>query len=133
MQTMTSGLLECEYFVGPQRKSISIKLGLPRPSKYGDWECEFQFVGLRNNRVHRIYGVDGLQAITLAASTIRAELDSLKDVTSDTEPYECVFPEYVPTSYGLKFNRYLCDILRKEIEKKNKQLSRRRLARKRSR
>jgi hypothetical protein len=36
-------------------------------------------------------------------------------------------------SHGLEFHRYLCEVLKKEIEKKERQLSGKRLARKRPR
>jgi hypothetical protein len=131
---IASVLLECEYLVGPQKKPIAVKLGLPSPSENGqEWACKFHLAGLRNSRVQVAYGVDGLQALTIAADAIRKRLDRLRNVTSETEPYEFVFPQVVPMSYGLEFHRYLCEVLRKEIEKKERQLSRKRLARKRPR
>ncbi len=125
-------LLECEYLVGPQKKPIVVKLGFPSPSDKGpEWACKYHLAGLRNSRVHVAYGVDGLQALTIAVDLIRTRLSLLKNVVSETERYEFVFPQFVPTSYGLEFYRYLCEVLRKEIEKKERQLSRKRLARKR--
>jgi hypothetical protein len=131
---IASVLLECEYLVGLQKKPIVVKLGFPSPSENGhEWACKYHLAGLRNSRVHAAYGVDGLQALTIAADAIRKRLDRLSNVTSETEPYEFVFPQFVPMSYGLEFHRHLCEVLRKEIEKKERQLSRKRLARKRPR
>jgi hypothetical protein len=131
---IASVLLECEYFVGLQKKPIVVKLGFPGPSEKGpEWACKYHLAGLRDSRVEVAYGIDGLQALTIAADAVRKRLDCLKNVTSETEPYEFVFPQFVPTSYGLEFYRHLCEVLRKEIEKKERQLSRKRLARKRPR
>jgi hypothetical protein len=133
-ERMTSVLLEHQYLVGLQKKPITVRLGRPRPSDIEkEWACEFQLDGFRDSRIQIAYGVDGLQALTLAADAIRKHLARSKNVVSEGEPYEVVFPQFVPTSYGLEFHRHLCEVLTREIEKKERQLSRRRLARKKPR
>jgi hypothetical protein len=77
------------------------------------------------------HGVDGLQALTIAATTIRKSLDKMGNVRSDSEPYEVIFPRYVPFDYGLEFHHHLCGVLDREINTKERQLTRRRLADKR--
>jgi hypothetical protein len=133
-ERMTSVLLEHQYLVGLQKKPITVRLGRPRPSDIEkEWACEFQLDGFRDSRIQVAHGVDGLQALTLAADAIRKHLDRSKNVVSEGEPYEVVFPQFVPISYGLEFHRYLCEVLTREIEKKERQLSKKRLARKKLR
>ena len=68
----------------------------------------------------------------IASTVIRKSLDRLKDVVSDVTPYEVMFPRYVPFCLGIEHHRKLCNILDAEVKKKQRQLSRRRLKRKKS-
>ena len=121
-------LLQRQYARGQGKNCISIRLGFPAPSDRGDsWRCPFQVSGLRDSRIKFAHGVDGLQALVIAAAAIRRQLDRAKDIKVGTEPYEFVFPRFVPMSYGLEFHRRLCKLLSTEIEKKEKQLSKSRL------
>jgi hypothetical protein len=118
-------LLEREYHIGAGRMKVVSRIGFPRPTdREKEWACSFQLSGWNDDRVHVAHGADGLQAITIAASTIRQWLDSAGDVTSDEAPYEVVFPRYVPFCYGIDFHRNLCKILDKEIEKKKNEIER---------
>jgi hypothetical protein len=123
-------LLQHEFQIGAGQKTILARLGFPRPVESGrEWACSFQLSGWRDNKIRIAHGVDGLQALLIAATAIRKSLDRVKDISSGNEPYECVFPRIVPISYGLEFHRYLCNLLDEEIGRKEKQLSRKRLSR----
>jgi hypothetical protein len=123
-------MLEQQYAIGSSKKRIAVRLGFPKAAEKGDsWTCSFQVTGLKDNRVKIAHGEDGLQAIMLAATAIRKQLDRVKSVMSSTEPYEFVFPRFVPMSYGLEFHHKLCNLLNVAIEKREKQLSKARLSR----
>src|ERR1700676_2165265 len=92
-----SALLERKYQVGADQVTVVARLGFPRPTEREDvWACSFQLHGWADSRVRVAHGADGLQAITIAASTIRQWLDSASNVSSNEAPYEVVFPKYVP-------------------------------------
>ena len=101
--------------------------------------CPFQLSGIKNglsvfgikdSHVHLARGEDGLQALSNAASAIRRSLARLKAIGD--EPYQFIFPKILPMSYGLEFHNKLCQIVDDEIAKKERALSRRRLARRKS-
>ncbi len=64
---------------------VVIRFGAPRPdplSSNGDWECPHQIVGLGDDTVQAVYGVDSLQALLLSVFAVRtklAESDSTLD------------------------------------------------------
>jgi hypothetical protein len=124
-------LLEHEFPIGAGQKTIRARLGFPRSIEDGrEWACSFQITGWKNSKIRVAHGVDALQALLNAAAAIRKSLDSVKGIHSGNEPYEFVFPRVIPVSYGLEFHRHLCNILDEEISKKEQQLSRKRLSRK---
>ena len=58
-------------------RDVRVRLGRPRPwpeSLASDWMCTYQVLGLGDERVGRVIGVDGLQALLLAAHFLPAEL-----------------------------------------------------------
>lgn len=120
-------LLERIYQVGADRVTVVARLGFPRPSEREDeWACSFQLDGWADGRVRVAHGADGLQAITIAASTIRQWLDGASNVSSNEVPYEVVFPRYVPFAHGLDYHRHLCKVLDEEIEKKEQEIAEKR-------
>jgi uncharacterized protein DUF6968 len=120
-------MLEYKVATTVGAKEIIARLGFPRPSeKYcGDWACDFQLLGWKYDRVRTAHGIDGLQALTIAAEAIRKALDRKKGLIPGDPPYEFIFPRLVPISYGLKFHRDLCELLDNEIAKKERQIARR--------
>jgi len=93
-------LIEYRFELGARRRSASVRLGFPRPSAKhkGAWECFFQLYGVKDSSINRATGVDGLQALTIAASAIRKSLSRLKVVESAAGPYEFTFPKTLPMS-----------------------------------
>jgi hypothetical protein len=124
-------LLEYEFKAGKNQKTRFARLGFPRPIKDDEWVCSFQLEGWKEGKIKAAHGVDGLQALLIASDAIRRALEKMKGVTPCGDSFEFVFPRIVPSSYGPDFHWHLCGILDKEIAKKERQLSRRRLARKR--
>jgi hypothetical protein len=123
-------LLEREYQIGADQATIVARLGFPRPTERDrEWACSFQLFGWTDGRVQVAHGVDGLQALTIAASTIRRWLDSAGNVSTTEAPYEIVFPRYVPFDHGLAFHRHLCKILDDEIEQKEREIELKRASR----
>jgi hypothetical protein len=128
-------LVQYEFRFGSRQLAAVARLGFPRVDEAhpGEWVCPFQLYGLKDNRVRLARSNDGLLSLTIASTFIRKSLDRLSDVSSDVVPYWVVFPRQVPFCYGPEFHWHLCGILDDEIKKKNRQISRRRLARKKSR
>jgi len=126
-------LIEYPFRFGAKQRPALARLGFPR-LREGDreWSCAFQVEGLKEGRIRLARGVDGLQALTIASMVIRQSLGRLKTIVSDRAPYEVVFPRYVPFCLGVEYHRKLCEILDAELKKKQRQLSRRRLNRKKS-
>lgn len=125
-------LLEREYRVGTNQTTVIARLGFPRQTQPDqEWACSFQLFGWTDSGVKVARGVDALQALTIAASTIRQWLDSACEVSSSQAPYEFVFPKYVPFAHGLEFHRHLCRLLDEEIEKKEREIEAKRISRER--
>jgi hypothetical protein len=133
MEWSEPSLVEYLFRFGAKQRSARARLGFPR-LREGDleWSCAFQIDGVKDSRIRLARGVDGLQALTIASTVVRKSLDRLRIVGTDVVPHEIVFPLYVPFCYGLEFHRKLCKILGAEIKKKERQLTRRRHARKKS-
>src|SRR6266700_5050683 len=99
-------LLEEEFEIGKRGRKVVARLGFPRPAEASSkWSCSFQFAGWKEGKIRVAHGVDGLQAILVAATAVRKALDRAARVHSNKEPYEFLFPRFVPMSYGLEFHR----------------------------
>ena len=64
---------------GPSRQ-VTIRFGRPRRDRQhvnGDWVCPFEVVGISGTHTQRAFGVDGLQALSLAFHIIPIELSRL--------------------------------------------------------
>ena len=140
MEWSEPSLVEYEFRFGTKNQSALARLGVPRPDEAhpGEWVCAFQIRGLKDGKIRLARGGDGLQAVTIASNVIRKWLDRLKIVNpeivnSDGVAHEVIFPRYVPFCYSLEFHWKLCNMLDAEIKKKDRQLSRRRLAYEKSR
>ena len=126
MEWNEPSLIEYEFRFGVKRRPALARLGFPR-LREGDreWSCAFQIEGLKESKIRLARGEDELQALTIASSVVRKSLDRLKMIETDAEPYEIVFPRYLPFCAGLEFHRKLCKLVDVEIKKKQRQLSRR--------
>jgi len=62
---------------GKKTREVRVRLGRPRPwpdTLDGDWMCTYQVLGLGDDRVRHTIGVDGLQALLLAAHVLPADV-----------------------------------------------------------
>ena len=59
---------------GRPRRQLTIRFERPRPSGR-DWVCWFEFRGFGQRRLDRTYGVDTMQALTLAIEKARMLLE----------------------------------------------------------
>jgi hypothetical protein len=132
MEWSEPSLVQYEFQFGAKRRAAVARLGFPRLDEAypGEWVCPFQIQGMKDDRIREGRAEDGLQALTIAATAIRRSLDRIRIVSSNVLPHEIVFPRLVPFCYGLEFHWKLCKIIDAEIQKKERQLSERRLARK---
>ena len=121
-------LVEYHFLYGAKRRKAVARLGFPEhdESHDGEWVCSFQIEGVKGSTVRRARGMDGLQALTIASMAIRGSLDRLRAIESAGEPYEVVFPRYLPFCYGLEFHRQLCAMVDKSVKQKTRQIARRR-------
>lgn len=119
-------LLQYEFRVGVKQRVAIARLGFPKLDQAHpkEWICSFQIQGLKDDRIHRARGADGVQALTIASMAIRARFARLKTIGPSAVPYEIAFPRYLPFDYGLEFHRKLCNLVDAEIKKKEDQLSR---------
>lgn len=119
-------LVEYEFHYGTRQRKAVGRLGFPERDKAyeGEWVCSFQIEGLKDSRVHRARGADGLQALTIATMAVRSSLDRLRMITVDKESYEVVFPRHVPFCFGVEFHHQLCEMVDRCVTQR--QISRRR-------
>jgi len=122
-------LMTYEFRFGAKQRVGKARLGFPRVRE-GDseWSCAFQIQGLKDDKIRLARADDGLDALVIANSAIRRSLDRLKNVVSDVAPHVILFHRFIPFCYGLEFHYHLCKVLDAEIKKKDRQISRRRLA-----
>jgi hypothetical protein len=73
-------MLEYGIAVGAGAKEITARIGFPRPSEntVGTGACHFQLVGWKHDRLRTAHGMDGVQALTIAAEATRKALDRKK-------------------------------------------------------
>ena len=123
-------LVAYDFRFGAKQRPVTARLGFPR-LREGDreWSCAFQIEGLKDDRIRLARAEDGLFALVIANTVIRKSLDRLKNVVSDVAPHETLFHRFIPFCYGLEYHHHLCKILDAEMKKKDRQISRRRLAR----
>ena len=67
-------------FRSPNGKPVVLTLGVPQPIPGSDWGCALQISGLNTSwrRPKYVFGIDGLQALTLAIQCAGAVLESAK-------------------------------------------------------
>jgi hypothetical protein len=127
MEWAGPSLVEHKFKAKSGNKEVIARLGFPRPSDKApdEWACDFQLAGWKDGRIRVAYGVDGMQALAIAAGEMRRSLGEIKGLIQSDEAYELVFPRFVPISYGLEFHRHLCGLLDEEIEKKEREIEKR--------
>jgi hypothetical protein len=61
---------------GPNTSEVIVSLGKPQQDGR-DVYCTYEIKGAGRAKVMRVYGVDGFQAIALAITALRAEIEAL--------------------------------------------------------
>lgn len=113
---------------------VRVSLGAPRPGRDGaDWECPFRIRGAGVSRLEFGYGVDSMQALTVALDGIRALLDEsglalgwkVGPGRHDIFSEETGFARQIPIGFGAAFRRRLERLLDRELQRNLERLGRR--------
>jgi uncharacterized protein DUF6968 len=59
-----------------ESQRVTVNLGRPRMGSAGNWCCEYQIVGLGDDDVYSVIGVDGVQALDLVLHAIGPALEN---------------------------------------------------------
>ena len=100
-------------------RPIIVRVMMPRPSKKGDWECQYQALGIGNGRRRTAYGVDAVQALVLALTGLAYVVrnSGLEPAWEGGEPGDDGLPTFVPTYLGLAFAKRMSRLIEREVEK----------------
>jgi hypothetical protein len=91
---------------GPAERVVSMRIGTPEPEPGGrDFRCPFQVIGLSDDAVQYVYGVDSFQALNLAFVALRNLVKTNASVlaafhkdfslTWEETPWETALPVWV--------------------------------------
>jgi len=88
-----------------RRKSVIVRIGMPRKATSQDWMCPFQISGIEGSRVYPAYGVDAVQALQLAFEAVRLQLMRyrVRATWVGGEKGDPGFPQMVPIGFGRAF------------------------------
>ena len=86
----------------PGRKGV-LRIGVPRETRSGEFECRCEIRGFGKMRRLRAYGVDGVQALTLALAAARAHLADLEQAEFHEEPAYLGLPVVAGAHFPKKF------------------------------
>ncbi len=90
----------------PDSSAAGFRIGKPRPDGQGDFECRFEIFGFGQVRRESSFGIDEVQALSLAFTAIRAELKRLGSKAIWLEqPAFLGLPVDVPTGLPAKYIR----------------------------
>ena len=74
--------------VSDPKKSITVKLWLPRRTKHGDYECDFELVGPGIEIRRFAAGLDKIQALQLVMKMIGVHLSRIENRWGDKLQYQ---------------------------------------------
>ena len=94
------------------RTKAALRIGSPRKRRTGEYECRYEIRGFGRARRMKVYGVDGLQSLTLALVAARADLARMN---GDVEWLE--EPAYLglPVMAGAHLPRKFVDRIEKAV------------------
>jgi hypothetical protein len=75
LETVAERLLELVSKDG-SIEPVMVRIGKPQRTADENWACTYQIMGETIERTRAIYGEDSMQALLLALSTIRAEMEA---------------------------------------------------------
>ena len=110
-------IAERTYKLG--RRTLRATLHRPLRVRRWEWVAAFKVGGLDEECSGRAFGVDGLQALLLAAQALRMRMEKLAlDFTwLGGEPRDTGIAPQIPTSFGLGFARRAQEVVAKELPK----------------
>lgn len=105
--------------VGRHRKTATLTLW--KPFKQGkNWICKFHVSNTAMTEAALAYGVDGLQALTLALDGLRSKLDQTRYKWTWTIGGESAVPRLVPQGFGLALTKRIESYIDTEVGKFSK-------------
>jgi hypothetical protein len=104
---------------GGAARPVQLRLGMPRPSPKGDWECPYQIVGLGKSRSQVAYGLDGMQALLMAVEALRVTIEESGErlAWEGGENGDHGLPRVVPAFFGLAFAQRMSKLIDQEVER----------------
>jgi len=90
---------------GDAKRAAGFRIGKPRPAREADYECRYEVFGFGSPRRMRVFGIDEVQALSLALEAVRAELQRLgtEAIWLEGPAYRglpMTVPTYLPRKYA---------------------------------
>lgn len=67
--------LEREFEVDGIEGAAKLRIGKPQPKDQRTWYCKFQVIGIGDEKVRKVYGVDSVQALLGAIQAVKGLLE----------------------------------------------------------
>ena len=102
-------------------KDVEVSIGAPEQESADTWRCPFRVGFAGTGEIQYAYGIDGFQALMIAFSGIRAKIEELKlDVSWEGalagDRGDHGFPQWVPQSFGLEFQKRIDELIDRELK-----------------
>jgi hypothetical protein len=112
---------------GKRKRTLIVRLGMPRKVPRSDWACPYQIVGLRDSRVEDAYGVDSVQALIMALESIRRRLERSRVSCTwmGGEEGDAGFARMVPGFFGFAFSTRINRLIDRELDRFGRSLRKR--------
>jgi hypothetical protein len=96
---------------------IHVNIWPPFEEEVDVWACPYQIRGLGHEAIRYARGADGMQALQLSFSAIRADLDPKRNRIRwiASEIPDAGFPRMVPWTSGNKLYERLCKVIDREL------------------
>jgi hypothetical protein len=113
---------------GGAARPVQLRLGMPRPSPKGDWECPYQIVGLGKSRPQVACGLDGMQALLMAVEALRVTMEESgkRLAWEGGENGDHGLPRVVPAFFGVPFAQRVSRLIDQEVERFSRRQARKR-------
>lgn len=107
-------------------KPVEVRIGQPRKSTDGDWECSFFVQGI-TRRALLARGLDGLQSLIMAIEGVRTLLEESGKtfIWEGGELGDTGLSLALPIYFGLEFRRKLEQMVEQEIDRHSEMLEKR--------
>ena len=120
---VASPLVVRELHLLPSGRAVVLELDAPEHRRAESWVCAYRIRGLGRVRAGRVTGTDGVEALLLALTALRRELEPFGPrLTWTGEPGELGLPAAVPDFLGAEFRRRVENMVRTETERETRRL-----------